>query len=504
MPNRRARRPLNPTARDAANESLYSAHAGDPRPNPLFDEEGNRQPIDPNDPAQAGLRSEWMDAYIANGGAVEGDEGTPDSEEANGADDPAETCPLDDSEPDIQCTWVPTETFPDHNPTTGLGAMATRANIREYPFELEQLDPAIPATDIKLAPPADATFSPQVTTTNVPDGTTASITVRRCDTNDAVTDGSLTGLEVRSSRVVRPSTNDLPKLTMRAEQDPYRVWNRPFFYFATNVAYRGLSCETPRDYQADPGTCLRVKYRHSSIGYIGDTIASSVQTKTQFVKDFLDGIAHSLADRQLFPSYAHSEAAFGSYFRNTYCVFSDSHGTLVKTDGTNSFAPPHDYSEPPSWPRSQWRSVVCFSTKRFIDAADVNNADRFISVPKYLYYISACLSGWEPSLANAFISRGCRHVIAYRKVIYTNKGEQMARAFFNSWANSFNLDPDKIPDAFATARTGLESDLRPMLYPTNASTSGGLSSAAIAGIVIAAIAVVAVGVVVGMAIAGLF
>jgi|HubBroStandDraft_4_1064222.scaffolds.fasta_scaffold66788_3 hypothetical protein len=67
----RAKRPLNQDAVSAADDSLYNGHAGDPRPNALFDAAGNRKPLDANDPDQAGLRQEWMEAYKANGGETE-------------------------------------------------------------------------------------------------------------------------------------------------------------------------------------------------------------------------------------------------------------------------------------------------------------------------------------------------------------------------------------------------------------------------------------------------
>jgi hypothetical protein len=67
----RAKRPLNKSAVRAADDDLYQNHADDPRPNALYDADGNRKPLDPDDPDQAGLRQEWMDAYQANGGDTE-------------------------------------------------------------------------------------------------------------------------------------------------------------------------------------------------------------------------------------------------------------------------------------------------------------------------------------------------------------------------------------------------------------------------------------------------
>ncbi|WAC21845.1 hypothetical protein OVA24_10665 [Luteolibacter sp. SL250] len=68
--SKRPARPLDPAAVKAADAAIYSAHAGDPRPNPLYDAAGNKQPLDPKDSSQAALRSEWMDSYEANGGKM--------------------------------------------------------------------------------------------------------------------------------------------------------------------------------------------------------------------------------------------------------------------------------------------------------------------------------------------------------------------------------------------------------------------------------------------------
>jgi hypothetical protein len=54
----------------AAYDKLYSKYANDLRPNALFDASGIRKPLDPNNPALAGLRKEWMDSYKANGGQI--------------------------------------------------------------------------------------------------------------------------------------------------------------------------------------------------------------------------------------------------------------------------------------------------------------------------------------------------------------------------------------------------------------------------------------------------
>lgn len=520
MSNRRAVRPLNPTARQDANDELYRRHESDPRPNALFDDHGNRQPLDADDPAQTDLRSEWMDLYVANGGQVEGQEGSNEAEETTSEEGPpeetSEPCPSDEGpEPTITAQWSRNGSHtdfvvPDHNPSggvSGVGAVAGVSpvnSIVEYDFEFEQPEAAGgSSTQIKFVPPDECLVSPLVRTENVPDGTPATIVIYHCETNREVADGTLEGLEVRGGKVVRPSTGNEPKLSFRFAQDTWSSYDKPFFHFRVRVDYRSLEEQTTTDFENDEGNCLRVKYWSVCIGFTGDNIASSVRKKCTRAKRDLERVDHSMAVIHHFTSYNHAAAAFGAFFRNAYAVFSDSHGTLIHRTN-NTSVPTHDYDELPPVSASDYKSVVCFTPSPYIDGADVNNNSFFVSVPRYLYYISSCLSGFESSLAEAFISRGCQNVIAYRKVIYTNKGRRMARRFFREWANSHQLDPQKIPDAFLEASSGLRDDLRPILYPQNLEPGAdGLSGGAIVLIVVAVIAVVAVGVLVGAAAFGL-
>lgn len=87
----RLARPLDQEADDSADEELYAAHYEDPRPNALYDAAGNRRKLSGDDPAQEGLRREWIELYIAFGGRYEGDEPDPSD-----YDDPVGPCGHDD------------------------------------------------------------------------------------------------------------------------------------------------------------------------------------------------------------------------------------------------------------------------------------------------------------------------------------------------------------------------------------------------------------------------
>ena len=67
----RASRPLNRQAVTAADDAIYAAHQGDPRPNALYYAAGNKKPLSATDPTQECLRDEWFDLYGKDGGKVE-------------------------------------------------------------------------------------------------------------------------------------------------------------------------------------------------------------------------------------------------------------------------------------------------------------------------------------------------------------------------------------------------------------------------------------------------
>lgn len=85
--SRRARRPLDPDAVQAANDAIG-------------DETGGRQLT--MGPEDGELRRKWMDAYVATGGEVEGED------EEWGDETPDESnqgCPLEEEKPEETYEW---------------------------------------------------------------------------------------------------------------------------------------------------------------------------------------------------------------------------------------------------------------------------------------------------------------------------------------------------------------------------------------------------------------
>src|SRR5579871_1217239 len=78
----RLKLPLSHPAVSKADDQFYANH-------PEFIQDGKRIPLDATDPAQANLRKEWVNLYLANGGQL--DDGSPSPKKAPA--DPTVKCP---------------------------------------------------------------------------------------------------------------------------------------------------------------------------------------------------------------------------------------------------------------------------------------------------------------------------------------------------------------------------------------------------------------------------
>ena len=476
------KRPLKSDSVKAADEELYANRKDDKRPNPLFDKDGKRRKLDATDPAQADLRKEWCDLYEKHNGEVEDPEEPPETP----PDEPLPDCPdppvvpEEPTEPDptITARWSKHEVVPNHNST--------------YP-------PATAPTD---AIPDDAKVEMIVDTTLVPDGTTASITVRHCVTGAAVTDGTIANLVVQGNQVVDAMSGERPVFVWEAKHDPWSVWDKPFFYFDVSVDYRGLADETPRDFEGSRRECVRVLYWTI-------TWADSTSGLDGVVPEGR-GVRRSLNKRRLKSKCitnnetAHTLLAnVGSVFRNTYAMHIGSHGNFVER---STDLPSWHYQKssinPPSFtysgsrgqlPASSFRSAITMGrhTPRFVDfpspslkalpfrwqcdqlgSTEVGVVANFPSMPKVLLYASCCVAGWESSFADAVVGRGCQNVIAFRNFVPDDDAKNMGKRYFRRWARE-KLDPAKVPFVFFRVGRRYYRSMRPVLF--------GLQAGAITG-----------------------
>ena len=130
-------------------------------------------------------------------------------------------------EPTIKASWAKERVTPDHN--------------SKWP-------PATPPTDTV---PDEAKAEMVVDTTEVPDGTTASITVCQCLFELPISGGSISGLVVRGNKVVDPATGKRPFFVFTHEHWIYAPWDMDLYYFQVTVDYQGLWAETEKKCQEE-------------------------------------------------------------------------------------------------------------------------------------------------------------------------------------------------------------------------------------------------------------
>src|SRR5690242_9958934 len=67
----RAKKPLNLEAAAEADEEIYALHERDDRPNPLYDEQGNRLKLSATKSKHEKLREQWIRLYGKKGGVIQ-------------------------------------------------------------------------------------------------------------------------------------------------------------------------------------------------------------------------------------------------------------------------------------------------------------------------------------------------------------------------------------------------------------------------------------------------
>lgn len=342
-------------------------------------------------------------------------------------------------DPTIQVRWSKAKVTPNHN-SGWPPAKAPRDTV-----------------------PDEAKVSPLVETTNVPDGTTASISIHHCHTGALVKNGTLRNLVVKGNKVVDPKTGKLPEWTFEAEHLLWDPWDKPFYFFKATVNYRGLSAETPKDYNKKETETLRVFYWHVCVSdAIADTPAGGKLTtgkEMAEVADIIGGQTNHKIYQQAFNQYNVPGSLWGSVLRNTYSYHHASHGDIIdRTTGVQL----NTIQNPPEDAIGNWRSVIVLGNTVFGDV-EVKGTSNVPSVPRYLAYMDTCVAGWEPSLGKAFITRGTRFYLAFRMYIPDRDARQMARDFYKKWCTTFKSNPDKIPDVFFDIGSSYYGSMRPIL-----------------------------------------
>jgi hypothetical protein len=373
---------------------------------------------------------------------------------------------LAEPEPSLKAKWGEATVAPNHN--------------KSWPPKTPPSDPG--------RVPAEARARMIVRTKHVPAGTSATITVHHCHSGALVKDGKVTGLEVRANRVIDPKTKAPPIFVFEDKHKVWDPWDKPFFFFKVEIAYKGLKGETPKDYKGQPSKVLRVKYWYIIVADAkADTTPPYLTTRAEMHEiAFLIGSKkeHRRAHRKAFNQMNLPVNLWGSVMRNSYAYHHASHGDIVDrvtgaqisqgncpTCGTVYVVPlgtcPLDGAtltdpNPPTVPVGTWRSVVVLGQTNLGDN-EVNQAGDVPSVPRYLVYMDTCVAGWEPSLANAFIGRGTQNYLAFRMYIPDRDARVMARKFYKKWIKTHKGDPGRIAPVYWDVGSPFYGSMQPVL-----------------------------------------
>jgi hypothetical protein len=344
---------------------------------------------------------------------------------------------------------------------------------RVMPIHNHTFPPATPPTD---AIPENCQVELMVDTQGVADGTPARIEILHAQSGAVVSNGELDNLEVRTDRVVQPTTGERPQWTFEAKHGPWEIWDKPLFYMVAHVG-ESQQGESPHDLDAEEDLLRVCPVLVTISDAIADTPAGGGLTTRDEMYEIGDmekldparGIYSVPFNQANVPT-----ALWGSVIRNAYAYHQTSHGDVrCRVDGAqfNSNAAGDEPTVCPNNPAHAGRSVL-FIGDTPIGDAEASNAVDVPSVPRYLVYINTCVAGYEPSFANAFLARGTRNVIAFQKYIPDDDAREMARQFYRKWTQIFRCDPDKIPEVFCSVSPPFIRSMKPVLFGDGAAGAG--------------------------------
>lgn len=100
----------------------------------------------------------------------------------------------------------------------------------------------------------------------------------------------------------------------------------------------------------------------------------------------------------------------------------------------------------------------------FMDRTHVADAAICPTTPKYLMFSVCCGGAFETSLYDAYIGRGTKYAVGFKKSTRCDWARDYAKSFFDTWAQTHQCDPSKIPDVFSSLQGAWETKLEPSIF----------------------------------------
>lgn len=103
-------------------------------------------------------------------------------------------------------------------------------------------------------------------------------------------------------------------------------------------------------------------------------------------------------------------------------------------------------------------------TPSFMDGTHIANEATCPTTPRYLAFSVCCGGAFETSLYDAYIGRGTKYCVGFKKSTRCDWARDYAKSFFDTWAKTHKCNPAKIPDVFDGLQSTWETKLQPDLF----------------------------------------
>jgi hypothetical protein len=312
---------------------------------------------------------------------------------------------------------------------------------------------------------ADARAKMLATSTFPDNWPDATIVISRTDNGTVVKTDST--LQIATNEVVS-AAGVQPVHEFTLDDGIWADWNKLNYDFT--VTSDGASATTPAPVKVLRWHVLAVDTSDTRPGFPAMRTSESNNFTNAF-SGAADDVGHSWS----FNADSTTAPAFGAMMLNAYSCNYTGHGGVVCGVCRHMYDTiddvPQDDPRYLRWSNCSYDythrqpiSTHCVGAYPWLQSGDVKNVASFPSTPKYLMFSICCGGAFEPSLFNAYISRGTRYAIGFRKATLCTWARDYAKSFYRTWVQTYQCDPEKIVDSYKSIWATWQTKLEPVFF----------------------------------------
>jgi hypothetical protein len=335
--------------------------------------------------------------------------------------------------------------------------------------------------------PADAAAELQVDSKYPENRPSADITVIQAWDKGSVPGVKIPLVQLKQKKVVK-ADGTRPSLKFTLDNNIWDKFDQLQYHFNARIDQTTKPTTKP----------LKVKRWHVQAVDIGDTRPDFPPMRASEKANFLNAFAGSADDRAQaweFDAGNTTLAVYGGKMKNTYSFVYTGHGAVMCRTCQSMWifrygqpqepaeitaglpAPTNNEADYGQWttcstdgctgaPRSThciggWKTAPAPS---FMDGTHVADDGICPTTPKYLMFSICCGGAFETSLYDAYIGRGTKYCVGFKKSTRCDWARDYARSFFDTWVKTHKCDPEKIPDVFDGLQATWQVKLQPDLF----------------------------------------